>query len=68
MMILDELNICCEELEIKKVTSFLKYKFSNPKKKNLEIKDVPYFLAYSDKLKAPPKKAVNADSNQVYMV
>ncbi len=42
-------------MEIKKVTSFLKYKFAHPKKSNVEDKDIPYFLPYSNKLKTPTR-------------
>lgn len=67
MQILDELSIYCQELEIKKVTLYLKFKYSQMKKGSIENRDVAYFLPYSDKLKAPTRNTSN-NQEQVYMV
>ena len=65
MEILEELNIYCEEIQIKKVTAYLKHSFG--KGKHLEKKQVKYLLPHSDKIKAPTLLR-SGGSQQKYMI
>ena len=66
MQILEELIIYCEDIEIKKITSYLKEQFG--KKDSLTSSMVQYFLPYSKKMESGLGLGTQAGQAERYMV